>query len=408
MRNTVNLRGRAGAQGQGFLHWSANFDEVQDFEGQIRNLSGGTGLMTNTDFNVGTRSQPLGDPKSGISTDLDALAAYVGSLNTFTSSPLRNNDGTLTTDAQAGKQIFRDLNCAQCHSGTAFTESGAATLRNIGTIKPSSGQRLGGPLTGIDTPTLRDVWATAPYFHDGSAATLGDAVSRHNGVSITASDLAKLVAYLQQIGSDETAAPAPVNAPPTVTNPGPQNNVVGVALDLAITASDPNGDPFTYSATGLPNGLSINASTGHITGTPNTVNVYAVTVTATDNGTLSGSANFNWTISNPADVTAPTTPTSLAATAFSATQINLSWGASTDNVGVTGYQIERCEGAGCSNFTALTTVAATTFSNTGLTNGTSYSYRVRATDAAANLERVFQCLFGDYARHAGAECAEWV
>ena len=307
------------------------------------------------------------------------------SLNTFTSSPLRNSDGTLTTDAQAGKQIFRDLNCAQCHSGTAFTESGAATLRNIGTIKPSSGQRLGGPLTGIDTPTLRDVWATAPYLHDGSAATLGDAVRAHNGVSISDPDLAKLVAYLQQIGSDETAAPAPTNLAPIVTSPGAQNSVVGVGLDLAITASDPNGDPFTYSATGLPNGLSINASTGHITGTPNTVNVYAVTVTATDNGTLSGSANFNWTISNPADVTAPTTPTSLAATAFSATQINLSWNASTDNVGVTGYQIERCQGVGCSNFTPLTTVTTTAYSNTGLTNATSYSYRVRATDAAGNL-----------------------
>ncbi|HZF24863.1 MAG TPA: galactose oxidase-like domain-containing protein, partial [Steroidobacteraceae bacterium] len=220
LRNTINLRGRAGAQGQGFLHWSANFDEVQDFEGQIRNLSGGTGLMANADFNTGTRSQPLGDPKAGLSTDLDALAAYVGSLNTFTSSPLRNSDGTLTTDAQAGKLLFRDMNCAQCHSGIAFTESGAATLRNIGTLKPSSGQRLGGPLTGIDTPTLRDVWATAPYLHDGSAATLGIAVHAHSGVSINASDLTKLVAYLQQIGSDEIAAPAPTNLPPIVTSPG--------------------------------------------------------------------------------------------------------------------------------------------------------------------------------------------
>ena len=43
LRNTVSLRGRAGAQGS--LHWSNNFDEVQDFEGQIRNLAGGSGLM---------------------------------------------------------------------------------------------------------------------------------------------------------------------------------------------------------------------------------------------------------------------------------------------------------------------------------------------------------------------------
>ena len=59
-------------------------------------------------------------------------------------------------------------------------------------------------------PTLRDVWATAPYLHDGSAATLGDAVRAHNGVSVTDADLANLVAYLQQIGAEESAAP--VNA----------------------------------------------------------------------------------------------------------------------------------------------------------------------------------------------------
>ena len=54
LRNTVHLRGRAGAQG--FLHWSGNFDEVQDFEGQIRALAGGTGLMSDAEFNTGTRS----------------------------------------------------------------------------------------------------------------------------------------------------------------------------------------------------------------------------------------------------------------------------------------------------------------------------------------------------------------
>ena len=75
LRNTIALQGRAGAQG--FKHWSANFDEVQDFEGQIRTLAGGTGLMSDAAFNAGTRSQPLGDVKAGLSTDLDALAAYV-------------------------------------------------------------------------------------------------------------------------------------------------------------------------------------------------------------------------------------------------------------------------------------------------------------------------------------------
>jgi hypothetical protein len=89
--------------------------------------------------------------------------------------------------------------------------------------------------------------------------------------------------------------------------------------------------------------------------------------------------------SPPPDTTPPTAPGSLIVTAASTTQINLSWTASTDNVGVTGYKVERCSGAGCSNFTQIATPTTTTYSDTGLTASTSYSYRVRAGDAAGNL-----------------------
>ena len=68
-----------------------------------------------------------------------------------------------------------------------------------------------------------------------------------------------------------------------------------------------------------------------------------------------------------------------------ATQINLAWTAATDNVGVTGYRVERCQGAGCTNFAQIATPTATSYNDTGLTAATSYSYRVRATDAAGNL-----------------------
>jgi chitodextrinase len=85
------------------------------------------------------------------------------------------------------------------------------------------------------------------------------------------------------------------------------------------------------------------------------------------------------------DTSAPTAPTNLSATAMSAAQINLSWSASTDNVGVTGYRVERCQGAGCGNFAQIATPTLTSFGDTGLSAGTSYSYRVRANDAAGNL-----------------------
>ena len=66
-------------------------------------------------------------------------------------------------------------------------------------------------------------------------------------------------------------------------------------------------------------------------------------------------------------------------------QINLSWTAATDNVGVTGYRVERCQGAGCTNFAQIATPAGTTFGDTGLTAATNYSYRVKAVDAATNV-----------------------
>jgi hypothetical protein len=74
-----------------------------------------------------------------------------------------------------------------------------------GRSKPSSGQAAGITLTGIDVPTLRDVWATAPYLHDGSAADAGGRrVSAHQGVTLTATDLSSnLVAFLQQIGKEQ-------------------------------------------------------------------------------------------------------------------------------------------------------------------------------------------------------------
>src|SRR3989441_20994 len=87
----------------------------------------------------------------------------------------------------------------------------------------------------------------------------------------------------------------------------------------------------------------------------------------------------------PPDTQAPTAPGDLTATAARGAPINPSWGAATDNVGVTGYRVERCQGAGCVNFLENAAPTGTTYSDAGLTANTSYSYRVRATDAAGNL-----------------------
>jgi acetylxylan esterase len=83
----------------------------------------------------------------------------------------------------------------------------------------------------------------------------------------------------------------------TVTNPGNQTSTVGTAASVQIHATDSaSGQTLSYSATGLPAGLSISSSTGLISGTPTTATTASVTVTARDGTGASGTAAFTWTV----------------------------------------------------------------------------------------------------------------
>ncbi len=173
-RNTITLLGRSG-MGHGPVHWTGNFDEIQDFELDIRNAFGGSGFITS-----GTPNSSLGAPNAGRSAELDAMAAYVASLTTHPKSPYRNTDGSMTTAAVNGSAHFTNKGCNTCHSGANFTDSALNVFHDVGTIATASGKRLGATLTGFDTPTLRGVWATAPYLHRGQAADLLSVFSTTN------------------------------------------------------------------------------------------------------------------------------------------------------------------------------------------------------------------------------------
>ena len=193
------------------------------------------------------------------------------------------------------------------------------------------------------------------------------------------------------------------------------SNIVGATTPTPDTT--PPSQPGTLSAAAVTQGevdLSWGASTDDVgvtgylvercqgTGCTNFTKIATPAGTSYKDTSVSPSTSYSYrvratdaagnlsTYSNTAtaltpDTTSPSQPATLTATAVSGGEIDLSWGASTDNVGVIGYQVERCQGASCTSFAQIATPTATTYKDTTVAVGTSYSYRVRATDAAGNL-----------------------
>jgi YVTN family beta-propeller protein len=164
-------------------NWSGTWDEAQDVELKIRWLQTGTGLVE--DFPI---SEASGPPHANLSIDLDVLAAYLLSL-----TPPVNPNSFDEAFIERGQQIFEEQACAACHSGAAGTDF---QPHDVGTGDPAR-ERRG---TAFDTPALRYLWMSAPYFHDGSAATLMDVFTRpgaHELIKIVdQADIEALIAYL--------------------------------------------------------------------------------------------------------------------------------------------------------------------------------------------------------------------
>ncbi len=255
LRNTIDLRGKGG-MAHGPVHWSANFDEIQDFENDIVHAFGGLGLAQDGE---GPHPSLSGPPNAGRSQDLDDLAAYVASLDAPPPSPHRDENGLLVGEALVGRELFHGAaqGCTTCHGTPRFTDSVLTLnpanylLHDVGTLLPSSGGRLGGPLPGLDTPSLQGAWATPPYLHDGRAATLRDVVTTHNVADahgntshLSPSQIDALVAYLQSIdGSPNDRWPTVNAGPDFATN-------AGWLEDLVASVSD-DGLPATPGATAV-------------------------------------------------------------------------------------------------------------------------------------------------------------
>jgi YVTN family beta-propeller protein len=200
-RNTPTLAGRHLATTAPY-HWDGMLKDMHDFNTVIVNRMGGVGDGSSPDAQ-GSTTSPLTD------MDFNALLAFIDSLAP-PDNP--NNPAADPAQIQRGLAVFTDpaVGCATCHVGPDHTDN---SFHDVGTMvnNGATGQPEAmffmdaPPLVGPNTPPLHNLFATAPYLHDGSAATLMDRVNddrngQHGHTSqLTPEQKADLVAFLNTL-----------------------------------------------------------------------------------------------------------------------------------------------------------------------------------------------------------------
>jgi chitodextrinase len=214
-----------------------------------------------------------------------------------------------------------------------------------------------------------------------SYSNTGLAASTTYSYAVSAYDAAGNTSAQSSPATGSTLA-APDTTPPTVTMTAPPNNsTASGTVIVSATASDNVGvASVQFLLDGVPLGPLLTTSPYQIfwntlSATNGTHLLAAVAADAA--GNMKTSAAITVTVVPPSDTTPPSVPTNLTATAVSFSQINLAWTASTDNVGVAGYKVFR-------GGTQIATTSVNSYSNTGLSSSTTYTYTVAAYDAVGN------------------------
>ena len=264
--------------------YSSEVSEVEAAGGKVTGYSSSTGFYIHAKTIIadyGTSAQK----------------AFAGSEN-FSSNSLNDNRelGLITTDSGVVSGLESTFNGD--FTGSA---AGQVSVINPGSITNAVGST-------VDYQVQADDTCTGTLSYKASGLPTGLSISSSTGViSGTASTAGTYTVTLT--GTDSTGPSGSAKFTwtvgststntVTVTNPGSQNGTVGTAVSLQIAASDSaSGQTLTYSASGLPAGLSIGSTTGLISGTPTAAGTSSVKVTATDTTGASGSASFSFTIAS--------------------------------------------------------------------------------------------------------------
>jgi fibronectin type 3 domain-containing protein len=349
---------------------------VRSGGGGARTTFNNTGLTPATSYSYRVRATDAAGNLSGYSATVSATTSAAATYGTITfvqvKSATPKGSPTSVAVAFTSAQTAGNLNVVAIGWGE--------TTRTISSVTDSKGNSyvLAAPLTRNTNGGL----SHAIYYAKNIAA----AAAGTNTVTVTFSGGASDpdLRILEYRGAD---ASTPVDVTSTGTGSGTTSTTPAVttttpsdllfAANVVTTKSTAAGTGFT-SRIITPDGNI--AEDRMVTA----VGSYTATATLNSGQWIAQVVAFRAALIGP-DTTPPSVPAGLAATAVSSTQINLSWTASTDNVGVTGYRVERCQGAGCATFAQILTPTTTSVSDTTAAIGTSYSYRVLAVDAAGNV-----------------------
>jgi cytochrome c peroxidase len=179
--------------------------------------------------------QVFGKDKVNIDMVTDAIAEFEKTLVTPNSrfdKWLKGDKKAITSDEVAGYKLFKESGCTSCHNGPAV---GGNSFQKMGVVEPYNAKSPAEGLvavTGKDAdrfkfkvPTLRNVEMTYPYFHDGEAETLSEAVETMGriqlGKKFSAKENGQVVAFLKTLTGDQPAFQMPVMAPSTDKTPRP-------------------------------------------------------------------------------------------------------------------------------------------------------------------------------------------
>ena len=225
-----------------------------------------------------------GWPSPGYEDALRTVSGYLDDvLNTVATDPeLAGNTVVIVTTDHGGGDPF-----------TSHTVASSATNYTIPMFVWGADVAAGTDLYSLNTGVKTDPGTGRPTFTDANQPI------RNGDTGTLALDLLGLAPIPGVLmNTPINVAGTGGNGVPVVTNPGAQVSIVGDGVALQVIATDADSDPLTFSATGLPPGLSISTS-GLISGAPTVAGSYSVTVTA-DDGTDTGNAAFIWTVNDPA------------------------------------------------------------------------------------------------------------